>query len=1221
MNRRDAREPRVQCVAVPGAWDRRRRWRRVAALGVALAGALAGSALAAFPQDPPNDPAYDPAEQGGQATCLQKSGDAEQHYLYSFIPQCTPAAQDAEGAAGMSVDKAWRDFTAGDGHTVIAYIEGGINWRNQPEELANKVFLNKGELPEPTTPVHDGVLNAKDYSDTNDANGNGLVDPEDIIVRFSNHKDDDHNGYRDDISGWDFYNDQNDPATVDSKYDHANGQMRQAAAETNNGIGEAGVCPKCMLLPVKAGAEALDRTDDLAQAWLYAADLNADVIVSTTADLGYSTFMSQAINRVWKKGTIMVESSNDFDSTDHQGGNFHQHVLPGNGLVANSHGLELIPNSAVLQNAATTTYRARSGYTEWGTHNMFSAATTGGTTSESTPTVGGVMALVRSYGKKAARLGLIKRPLSADEVIQVVRDTASDIATNPNPPNGWPAKPGFDLQYGYGRPNVDKAMKAIHDGQIPPEAWINSPRWFALYDPTKTRRVRVTGHVAARRSSRYHWRLQFAPGAEPDAGDYMTAGRGRGHKPFTGRLGTLRLSRLPQSFWSKAYKLSSTKTLETSEDYTVTLRLRVTDAKGRVGEERRSIAVHHDPSMRKGFPKRIGPGGESQPQLADLQGRGSEALIFGDSDGFVHALNQRGHELPGFPVHTKRTKVTRRHRGVHPGYEPVFTSPAVGDLFGNGRQWIVAASSTGRVYVWNARGKRKRGWPKLLRAGAHKPPIPRPDEPFTRPRTIGATAPPVLANLDSDRQLEILESAWDGHIHAWNPNGRSVPGWPVSGTLPPGTQPPSGKVEINDQKLDLPPTLAELDGDPGPEFLQRTQYSFTSGAGLQVGDGSESNVVAFNADGSRVPGFLLSGTALAFYYGSAQEFVTEGVNTPTTADVDGDGKTEIASAAGIFSPTSLYKPDGSLDTVYGPVPGGTLALMQQDPTALLDAFNGDLPADAPVNFATSGAFGKFGPGGVLSYAEPGSGGASVIAALLLSGSGSPINSYMRAYNAATGAVQPGMPAKSQGLDFLGAPAIADVDGDGSPELLEGGDSSALHAFTQTGAQAAGFPKFHTGWEVFAPAVGDLNGDGHNEVAIATREGYVMVWNTPGDASSNEWWAARHDERNTGMYGIDTQPPGTLRNVHLRSHRKRLVFKAPGDDWYDGTVDHYVVRVKGGSAKDRAALRKRLTTTPTVGAGQRQRLVLPAHWKRVRIWAVDEAGNRGPTKTLRRHRHH
>jgi len=403
---------------------------------------VAGAAWA-FPQDPPNDPNYAPAEASPAATtCLTKAGDNEQHYLYSKIPQCTPNAQDAEGSAGMFVDKAWHDFTTGNGAT-IAYVEGGINWHGgDAPELANRVFLNRGELPAPTTPAQGqqacpGQLCAADYSDSPDANHNGVVDPEDLIVRFSNGRDNDHNGYTDDISGWDFYNDQNDPATVDSTYDHANGQMKQAAAETNNSLQGAGVCPSCRVMPVKAGAEALDRTDDLAQAWLYATDMHADVIVSTTADLGYSTFMNQAVDYAWNHGTAMVESSNDFDSTDHQGGMFHQHVLPGNAMVANTHGMDFIPGTTAVQNAATTTYRSRSAYTSWGTHNMFTVATEGGTTSEATPTVGGVVALVLAEGKQAAAQHKISRPLSPDEAIQVLRATSSDVAAPVNAPVNW----------------------------------------------------------------------------------------------------------------------------------------------------------------------------------------------------------------------------------------------------------------------------------------------------------------------------------------------------------------------------------------------------------------------------------------------------------------------------------------------------------------------------------------------------------------------------------------------------------------------------------------------------------------------------------------------------------------------------------------------------------------------------------------------------------------
>jgi hypothetical protein len=1190
----------------------RRNLARLFAATTAVTLAVAGAAWAAFPQDPPNDPEFAPAEAPPAATtCLTKSGDAQQHYLFSKIPQCTPNAQDPEGSAGMFIDRAWRDFTTGNPQTVIAYIEGGINWRNEPRELANKVFLNAGELPAPTTPVDDGVLNAKDYGNTADSNGNGLVDPEDIIVRFSNSTDGDHNGYVDDISGWDFYNDQNDPATLDSTYNHANGQMKQAAAETNNALEGAGVCPDCRLLPIKAGAEALDRTDDLAQAWMYAADLNADVVVSTTADLGYSTFMRRAVDYVWGQGTAMVESSNDFNSTDHQGGQFHQHVLPGNGMVANTHGMDFVAGTTAVQNAATTTYRARSGYTSWGTHNVFTAATTGGTTSESTPTVGGVLALVLAYGKQASAQNRISGPLSPDEVIQVLRATASDVAAPVPAPVNWPAKPGFDLQYGYGRPNVYKAMQAVSQNNIPPEAWIEKPRWYALFDPTDDRKVKITGHVAARRSSGARWSVQFAPGAEPEDSEFITAGQGRlksRKRAFNGKLGTIKLSRIPASFWNKAFTLSQRKELETNEAYTVTIRLRVFDANGRMGEERRSIAVHHDPSLRPGFPRKIGPGGESQPVFADLQGTGKQALIFGDSDGRVHAVNGHGRELPGLPVATNATQVTRRHKGVKPGHEPLFTNLAVGDLDHDGRQWIVGTSSAGLVYVWDSHGHRRSGWPKVLNLGVAKPGIPRPNSPFTRPPITGATAPPVLADLDGNGTLEVIQAGWDGRLHVWRPNGQNLPGWPVEVTLPPGTTPPSGNIQINDHKLDLPPALAQLDADPQPELVQRTQYSFTPGAGLQVLSG-RSNAVAYNADGSRVSGFLISASALAIYYGSAQEFITEGVNAPVTADVSGDGKTEIAMAPGIFSPTALFNPDGSQRTVYGPSPLPSFAGVVGSLAGIQAALQGNLPADVPVNFTTSGAFGNFGGG--LGYAEPGSGAATVAGSLLLPGSGLPINSYARAYNASTGAPAAGFPSKLQGLDFLGAPAIADVSGDGQPELLIGGDSSALHAYSAgSGAQAAGFPKFHSGWEVFGPAVGDIDGDGRNEVAITTREGYLMVWNTPGRASADQWWSSRHDERNTGQYGTDTRSPGVARNARVESGQLR--FKAPGDDWYGGKVDHYRVQFvrRNGNA---------MTTNvdPSAKAGSVQKVDLLPNTRRVRVRAVDEAGNVGRWVRVRR----
>jgi hypothetical protein len=326
--------------------------------------------VAAYPQDPPNDPNYNPVERGFPASCLTQSVNSEQHYLYSFMPHCAPNAHDPENAAGMSVDKAWGTYSTGEPNVVLAYIEAGINWHDpDARDLADKVFLNTGELPWPEDAaghIHgtydlngDDVVNAADYAAdrrVHDSNGNGLIDPEDLIVAFGHcqvvnhvvgpngcpaggHFDNDHNGFANDISGWDFYDHQNDPATPDATYEHANNQQRQAAAQTNNGFDGAGVCPRCMIMPIRAGEEALDRTDDLAQAWLYAGEtMHAKVIVSVTADVGYSSYMRQAVERLWRDGVAMTESSNDFDSIDHHGTMFWPHVLPGNGLVSNTEG-------------------------------------------------------------------------------------------------------------------------------------------------------------------------------------------------------------------------------------------------------------------------------------------------------------------------------------------------------------------------------------------------------------------------------------------------------------------------------------------------------------------------------------------------------------------------------------------------------------------------------------------------------------------------------------------------------------------------------------------------------------------------------------------------------------------------------------------------------------------------------------------------------------------
>src|SRR6185503_5756195 len=538
-------------------------------------------------------------------------------------------------ASGMSLEAAWKDIahwprlaSSGDDFSsmgrpdvVVGYIEGGVNyWRNGADQLIKKIYINAGEvMANPTCAARyadndDPWFNVLDFPGTPDHNGNGYLDPEDLIVECSDGADDDGNGYVDDVSGWDFYNRQNNPHSQDVTYGHHNGQMLNGEAAINDG-GTLGACPLCMVMPIRAGAEALDRSDDLAQAFLFAADSGAASVASLTADLGYSTFMREAQEHLWRNDVLVAEASNDFDSTDHQGGMYWPHAIAGNGVLKeNDGGLPVptcIPSSqfCVPLDITTRTFRQRSGQTSWGTRNMVSVSGTA-STSASTGTLGGVLGLLQSWNRTAVELGYIATPLTGPEVVQLLVATASDI--DPMDfllvPNAWPTKVGWDLQTGYGRINARRFQEELRLGNIRPVAWFAGREWFTLYAPTVQPTVEIFGHTEARRSAggAYGWSLQWAVGAEPTDAQFQTVASGNRTAAFDGKLGELDLSAVPAAVYAQAFALSTQKQLETTERYTVTLRLRVTYQKGPgvslTGEERRSIFVHRDDDWMAGFP-------------------------------------------------------------------------------------------------------------------------------------------------------------------------------------------------------------------------------------------------------------------------------------------------------------------------------------------------------------------------------------------------------------------------------------------------------------------------------------------------------------------------------------------------------------------------------------------------------------------------------------------
>jgi subtilisin family serine protease len=163
----------------------------------------------------------------------------------------------------VSADRAWK-FSAGDPRVKVAILDTGIRWENQ--ELVDRIALNRGELPLPQgCTVYDcngdGAFNVEDYAHDSrvskaagDDSADSILDPSDLIATFSDGTDADHNGYVDDIAGWDFFNDDNDPfdqSSYSSANNHGTGRAEDAAEEGNDGQGGIGLCPHCQILPLR----------------------------------------------------------------------------------------------------------------------------------------------------------------------------------------------------------------------------------------------------------------------------------------------------------------------------------------------------------------------------------------------------------------------------------------------------------------------------------------------------------------------------------------------------------------------------------------------------------------------------------------------------------------------------------------------------------------------------------------------------------------------------------------------------------------------------------------------------------------------------------------------------------------------------------------------------------------------------------------------------------
>jgi subtilase family protein/VCBS repeat protein len=1114
--------------------------------------------------------------------------------------------------------------------------------------------------------------------------GTGAIDGIDLIRAFSNGADEDGNGYIDDIAGWDFFdgdNDADDVSSYASASNHGSGRAEDAARTTNNDDGGAGVCPYCQFTPLRVWDTFVPDGGNFAQAIAYAADNGIPVTEAAVGVLTNSKFAREVHQYAYERGVALMSVSSDLNTADHNYPTNYNHTIFVSGIVADAEGLgqggnEFFPPVPIGAGVPVETWFRDSGLTQYGGHHHINMM--GDTGSQATGQASGAAGLLVSH----ARANGVA--LTADEVKQVLTLTCEDVLPGNTQGIGTadPAQLGWDQHFGYGRIDLDAALTRVASGPIPPEAGLESPPWFAVLDPdpngddTLDASFPIHATIDLRGASNASWTLEVGPGIEPSespANGWTVVASGStavpfGHGPGLARPGGV-LATIPASaiaaaaFPTKVAGLGhfSAPPLAVgppiqgdadvpSNEFAFTLRLRVWSASSptNVGEDRKTLFLHHDPTLHAGWPKFIDVGGESALKMADLDGDNRLDVVVADSGGALTAYDDQGNALPGFPVFAPYTDNALAHANA-PVFQTLekprsaFLTPAVGDLDRDGVPEIVTIAGS-QVFVYQADGALRAGFPVSLNPAFSLPALRTNDHHLK----TGFTATPVLGDLDNDGKLEIVAAGLDQRVYAWNDDGSAVPGWPVYAKDP--TSPPGVGAEIF-----ATPTLADLDGDGTLDVIVSTNEEYGTPtfdpqqefAGLldvfsnptqlpnfptqlasialdQVfaNAGGTTRVYAIHSDGTAHDGnagddggaaidadAFLAGWPIAVpqLLQELLPLVAPG-HMLAAADLDLDPATTELVVSATAANTQIVKYDGTTIRTMSPdVAGGDSV----DQSAMLDLLSypaiADFDGDSDLDIIK----------GMISAAGA--------ANLLLVGQNLPFNHLISAWDAATGTNLPSFPKATDDFVLLSHPVIADVGkpgvagapSDGLNEIVTGTGMYLLHAYNPAGVEPAGWPKLTGGWLAQPPVLGDVDGDGLLEVAANTREGNVYVWDTDGPVCGNDqWWTYHHDEWNTGDYRRDTRAPSRVTTLAATSPVLLTVnatWNAPGDDGLCGQASSYQLAWSTDPitpANFDAANAVPLSAPLAPGSPEAKSFAAPQNIVYVGLRARDEAGNPG-----------
>lgn len=253
-------------------------------------------------------------------------------------------------------------------------------------------------------------------------------------------------------------------------------------------------------------------------------------------------------------------------------------------------------------------------------------------------------------------------------------------------------------------------------------------------------------------------------------------------------------------------------------------------------------------------------------------------------------------------------------------------------------------------------------------------------------------------------------------------------------------------------------------------------------------------LIVLDANGAPLSGFPFTLVA------EREEGATSNPSSPALCDIDGDGKREILASG----------PDGRLHALSAagvelpgwPYPMGSAA--SAGPSCA--DVTGDGKLDVVVTTDDNRLLALFGTGAPVAAFKPkglkASSALVTVADLVADRSGDELaiggadGSFFALDR--TGQVLPGFPLRTD-YAVSGGAAAGDVDGDGGWDLVFGSQDFGVYAVRASGQLLAGFP-VKTGYRIYGGvALGDLDGDGIVDIVVGSGDGKLVALRGNGSA--------------------------------------------------------------------------------------------------------------------------